>query len=201
MKGFVKLLILASAMLGIASICNAATFTATLSGANESPATVSPGTGNTTVTLNTTTHTLQVAVVFSGLTAVTTASHIHCCVAPGGNAGVATMVPSFTGFPLGVTSGTFSATFDTTLGSTWNPAYVTANGGTPLSAEAALAAGMAAGQAYLNIHTTAFPGGEIRGFLSAQAPTVIPTLTRMTMGILAALVAMIAFALTRKRAV
>jgi CHRD domain/PEP-CTERM motif len=44
---------------------------------------------------------------------------------------------------------------------------VTANGGTTASAEAALAASMAVGEAYLNIHTTVVPGGEIRGFLTA----------------------------------
>jgi hypothetical protein len=44
---------------------------------------------------------------------------------------------------------------------------VTANGGTTAGAEAALLAGLEAGQAYLNIHTTMFPGGEIRGFLAS----------------------------------
>ena len=50
----------------------------------------------------------------------------------------------------------------------WNLAFITASGGTP-AAEAALAAGLAADKAYLNIHTTAFPNGEIRGFL-VQVP-------------------------------
>lgn len=31
-------------------------------------------------------------------------------------------------------------------------------------------AGLLAGESYLNIHTTQFPGGEIRGFLVAQVP-------------------------------
>ena len=41
------------------------------------------------------------------------------------------------------------------------------DGGTAASAEAALFAGLNSGQAYLNLHTTAFPGGEIRGQFAA----------------------------------
>ena len=80
---------------------------------------------------------------------------------------VATAVPSFPGFPLGVTSGSFDNTFNTSVDATYNPAFISANGGTAASAEAILFAGMVAGQSYLNIHTTQFPGGEIRGFLAA----------------------------------
>jgi hypothetical protein len=94
----------------------------------------------------------------------TTASHIHCCVTPPGNAGVATATPTFPGLPFGVTAGTYSQTFDVTAAGSCNSAFVTANGGVP-GAETALPAGLRAGQAYLNIHTTAHPGGEIRGFL------------------------------------
>jgi hypothetical protein len=137
-----------------------------LSGPNEGNA--SPGLGFATVAFDNVAHTLQVNLSFSGLTSPTTAAHIHCCTAvPGtGLAGVATQTPSFVGFPLGVTSGTFSNTLDLTQASSWNPAFVTANGGTTASAEAVLLAGSAAGMSYLNIHTVAFPGGEIRGFLT-----------------------------------
>jgi hypothetical protein len=106
-------------------------------------------------------------VTFSGLSSGTTASHIHAATAmPGtGTAGVATQVPTFTGFPLGVTSGSYDHTFDLTLDSSYNPAFESANGGTAASAETALTNAMAAGEAYLNIHTQTNPGGEIRGFL------------------------------------
>ena len=36
----------------------------------------------------------------------------------------------------------------------------------------ALLAGLAAGEAYLNIHTSMFPNGEIRGFLGVPGPIV-----------------------------
>ncbi|WP_390677817.1 CHRD domain-containing protein [Aquisphaera giovannonii] len=48
--------------------------------------------------------------------------------------------------------------------STWYPAYVAGHGGTALGAEAALAEALAAGKAYLNVHTSQFPSREIRGF-------------------------------------
>jgi hypothetical protein len=159
-------------------------YTAYLTGPNESPPNSSPGTGFAEVDYDSTAHTLHVHVTFSGLTARTTASHIHSATAaPGtGTAGVATTTPTFAGFPLGVTSGTYDNTLDLTLASSYNPAFVTANGGTTASAEAALAAGLAAGEAYLNIHTTNFPGGEIRGFLVAvPAP---PTLILLGTGVL-----------------
>jgi hypothetical protein len=146
-------------------------FSAALSGPNESPANASLGTGFAVVTYDATTHMLQVQVTFSGLTGSTTASHIHAATpTPGaGTAGVATTTPTFAGFPLGVTSGSYFNILDLTLLSSYNPAYVTANGGTVASAEAALMGAMFQGETYLNIHTTSFPGGEIRGFLT-QVP-------------------------------
>lgn len=143
-------------------------YAANLSGPAESPPNASPGTGSASVEFDLTAHTMRVQVSFSGLLSTTTAAHIHACtVTPGtGTAGVATQVPSFVGFPLGVTSGAYDHTFDTSLASTYNPAYVTANGGSVAAAETALAACMAVGGAYLNIHTAVFPGGEIRGFLT-----------------------------------
>ncbi|HUO07631.1 MAG TPA: CHRD domain-containing protein [Phycisphaerae bacterium] len=127
----------------------------------------SPGTGMALVDVDPVANTMHVHVTFSGLTSGTTASHIHSPTSsPGtGNAGVATTTPTFAGFPLGVTNGTYDSTLDMTLSSSYNPSFVTANGGTTASAEAALFASIAADTAYLNIHTTNFPGGEILGFL------------------------------------
>lgn len=152
------------------------TFDANLNGPSESPPNPSPGIGFADVIFDTTANTMQVEVTFSGLLGTTTASHIHAATAvPGtGTAGVATTTPYFAGFPIGVTSGSYSNTLDMTLASSYNPAFVTANGGTTASAEAVLLASMLADTAYLNIHTTVVPGGEIRGFLTlVPEPSVV----------------------------
>ena len=139
-----------------------------LSPLNENPAhPESSATGTAQVIWDTSTHLMTVNVTFAGLTTPNTAAHIHCCVASPGTTGVATTVPTFTGFPSGVQSGTYTHTFDMTSLTSYNPAFVTAHGGTAAGAEAALLAGMQAGQTYLNIHTTMFPGGEERGFLQS----------------------------------
>src|SRR5215471_384155 len=105
-KMLVKALAILWCVTGFASLNYGATitFSGSLIGANENPAVVSPATGSSTVSLDTVTQMLTINVTFSGLTTPTTAAHIHCCVGEPGNAGVATTVPAFPGFPLGVTS-------------------------------------------------------------------------------------------------
>jgi CHRD domain/PEP-CTERM motif len=155
-------------------------FVGSLSSAGE--ANPSAGTGLVSLVFDDDAFTMSLHVSFSGLYDLTTASHIHCCtaLADAGNAGVATPVPTFPGFPLGVTSGTYDRLFDMTQASSWNPAFITANGGTTGSAFAALATGLNSGKAYLNIHSKFGPGGEIRGFLHA-APVPEPA-TWLSMG-------------------
>ena len=151
------------------------TFVGQLAGANEVPPIASPGMGLATVVLDPTAQTIQVNATFSGLTSNDTAAHIHCCAPLGTNAGVATTVPAFPGFPLGVTSGTYSSVvFDLTQPTIYNPAFVALEGGTIPLAEAALIAGIQNGQTYLNIHTMINPGGEIRGQLEpVPEPTTL----------------------------
>ncbi|WBS01271.1 CHRD domain-containing protein [Pseudoduganella sp. SL102] len=158
----------AALALGLATTAaNATVFTATLNGAIEAPPNESPGTGTVTVDFDIATHMMTIDVTFSGLLGLTTAAHIHCCTAAPetGTAGVATELPTFTGFPTGVTSGTYSHVFDTSLAATWNPTFITNNGGTVAGAESAFLAGLESGTAYLNLHSEFAPGGEIRGFL------------------------------------
>jgi hypothetical protein len=145
-------------------------FNANLAGANEVPPVTTAGTGVATVTFDDVTNILSVQAAFSGLTGTTTAAHIHCCSPPGRNAGVATPVPSFPGFPSGVMSGTYSQSFNLTLASSFNPAFITANGGTVETARAAFVGGLQSGLTYFNVHTNAFPGGEIRGQLASAVP-------------------------------
>jgi hypothetical protein len=190
MKSRSRSLLISLAMCA-SSASQAAIYTTQLSGPAEAPPNASPGTGNATVNFDLTAHLLSIDMSFSGLTSGTTAAHIHCCTTPPGTAPVATQLPTFTGFPLGVTSGTYSRIFNTLDAATWNPTFVTATGGSAATAEAALAAGLAAGTSYLNLHTTAFPGGEIRGFLTATATGQVPeppalALFAITMGALVA---------------
>jgi hypothetical protein len=169
------ILLLASILLVAAPVCEAVPFMASLDGPSENPPVPSMGTGTAFIDFDLTTHTLSVQASFSDLVGATTDAHIHCCVAPPGNVGVATQVPRFAGWPMGVMEGTYSMVFDTTLASTFNPAFVTANGGSVAAAELVLFNGIAAGLAYFNIHTTFRTGGEIRGFLQpAQVQVSAP---------------------------
>ena len=165
----------ASAVLALCALPLPTSYAATvhLSGtllpSNEVPPTGSSGSGTALVDLDAAAQTLHVNIVFSGLVSPTSAAHIHCCLPSAfavSNVGVATTVPAFAGFPLGVTSGTYDNTLDLTQSTSYNPAFVTAQGSLA-AAEAALINGLLTGLTYLNIHTTQFPGGEIRGFIAA----------------------------------
>lgn len=158
------------------------TFTANLDGPSENPPSPSSGTGVAIVTLDDTAHTLSFNVTFNGLTGTTTAAHIHCCTTAPDNVSIATN-GVLIGFPLGVTSGAFINTFDTTNATTYSTSFMNNNGGTPESAEAALLAGLQAGMAYFNIHTTFRTGGEIRGFFTAATVPEPGTLGLLLLGL------------------
>jgi len=186
-----SLVVAVLAALTVSSQAAIAVYETFMDGPSEAPPNASPGTGWSVLTFDTTAMTMRLEASFTGLTGTTTAAHIHAptAVAGVGTASVATQVPSFVGFPLGVTSGVYDNTFDMTLTTSYNGSFITNNGGTTTAAFAALMSYVDAGRAYLNIHSSTFGGGEIRGF---YAPVPEP----MTL----AVIGLGAAALVRKRA-
>src|SRR5262245_25255237 len=79
------------------------TYTAALSGSNESPPVSTLGVGTAIVTVDTdpAVMTMRVQASFAALGSNVLVAHIHCCLVPAGppNVGVATQTPSFPGFP------------------------------------------------------------------------------------------------------
>ena len=144
-------------------------YSVSLNGDNEAPPNASPGIGSGTIAYDNVARTLSINVNFSGLLGNTTAAHIHGATATPftGTAGVVLTPGTLPGFPLGVTSGSYSSVLDLSLATTYPAAYITANGGTTLGAESAITSAIAAGRTYFNVHSTVVGGGEIRGFLTA----------------------------------
>ena len=109
------------------------TFSIRLDGGQEVPAVTTPATGSGTATLDTTTNLFSWNITFSGLSAAQTAAHFHGAALQCVSAGVLIGLPN--GSPI-VGSATVSAAQETQILN---------------------------GQWYVNVHTTANPGGEIRG--------------------------------------
>jgi hypothetical protein len=166
MKRVLPILALAAAasLAAPASAQTTPTYRAVAVGALESPPNASPGT--TLVTIEIPGRQLLVDMPFRDLLGTTTGAHIHCCTADPftGNASIA--LP-FTDFPTDVRAGDYSMAFNLGSDATYEPAFLAANGGSAVGAAAALLAGIESNEAYINIHTNAYPNGEIRGFLVA----------------------------------
>jgi CHRD domain len=112
------------------------TFHGTLSNGAEVPPTTGSGSGTATVTLDTATKQITYNVTYSGLSGPAAAAHIHCGAAAGANAGVAVAFK---------------------------------DAASPISGTATLTdaqmADLEAGKCYVNVHTAANKGGEVRGQL------------------------------------
>ena len=108
---------------------------ATLDGASEVPPVTTAGKGTADVDFDPATKKLSWKVSYSGLTGPATASHFHGPAEAGKNAGVAVPIPN-----IGTSPAEGSATLTD-----------------------AQAADLAAGKYYVNVHTAANPGGELRG--------------------------------------
>jgi hypothetical protein len=122
------------AAVAFTAAAHAEDFWAKLDGASEVPPKAVAGTGTAKVTLDKATKTVTWTVTYSGLTGDAKAAHFHGPAAAGANAGVAV--------PLTV-------------------------GPSPMTGSATLTdaqiADLEAGKWYVNIHTAANGGGEIRG--------------------------------------
>ena len=107
---------------------------AQLTSAAEVPANASKGNGSAAITYDTTSKALSWKLTYSDLSGPATMAHFHGPAEPGKNAGVAVPIPN------------------------------TASGseGTATLTDAQ-AADLMAGKYYVNVHTAANPGGEIRG--------------------------------------
>jgi hypothetical protein len=151
-----------------------------LSGTQEVPPNASPGSGTATVTV--VGNFMSVDVVFANLIGNSTVAHIHCCAPIGENAGVATPLPTFPGFPAGVTSGSYSQIFNMALVSSYSAAFLNAHGGNPLMAMNTLFSAFDNGLAYFNLHTEQFPPGEIRGQLLADTAVVPEPISMVLLG-------------------
>jgi CHRD domain len=108
---------------------------AMLDGKSEVPPNASAGTGAADITYDPATKKLSWKLTYSGLSGPATAAHFHGPADSGKNAGVAVAIPNATSSP--------------------------AEGSATLTD--AQAADLEAGKYYVNIHTAANPGGEIRG--------------------------------------
>ena len=118
---------------------------ANLDGLQETPPNASPATGTSTMTMDTVANTITMTLSFSGLLGTQTAAHIHGPAAPGVPAGV------LVGIPNGNFVNQVIAINDTIEGH------------------------VLAGLTYINVHTTVFPGGEIRGQILMEPVAVDPT--------------------------
>ena len=135
---------LAAAVLGISAVgamasTETVSMVATLSAANEVPTNASTGTGMLEASLDSASNVLTWTLTYTGLTGPVKAGHFHGPAAAGANAGVA----------LGLTGGLESPI----------------KGSATLTA--AQVADLMAGKWYVNLHTAANPGGELRGQVMA----------------------------------
>ena len=120
---------------GMMGMSKTSSVTVPMSASQEVPPNPSGATGSAVVTLNKETRLLSWNVTYSGTTGPVGAGHFHGPAAAGANAGVVVPFPGPTTSPI---SGSATIT------------------------EAQMA-DLVAGKWYVNLHTAAHPGGELRG--------------------------------------
>ncbi|MBL8878667.1 MAG: CHRD domain-containing protein [Phycisphaerales bacterium] len=142
-------------------------YEAILSGANEMNPNGSPATGHVHVHTHLDFVTIHLHVEFEGLSGTPLTAHIDGLTPTplAGNAGIAIGDPSLPDFPIDVTSGSYEIELDLSAASTYSPAFIAQSGGTVGDALNAIILGMNDGRTFFRITTTAYPAGEIRGFI------------------------------------
>src|SRR5712691_11089727 len=116
------------------------TYKGTLVGTTEVPPVTTTGKGTAAVNIDTATKQASWRVEYSGLSGPATAAHIHCGAAAGANSGVAVALGA-------------------------GPTAASPLTGSGAMTDAQLA-DLAAGKCYVNIHTDANKGGELRAQLA-----------------------------------
>ncbi len=155
---FRRSLLAAAILAGFATAASAASveFHANLTAKSEVPPNASTGFGDLLGTLDTATKTLTYTLTFHGLSGPATAAHFHGPAAPGANAGVVVAIGKDLVSP---TTGSVTLTD-------------------------AQIKDLQAGMLYVNVHTAANPGGEIRGQVlrpGARMPAMARTAGKATM--------------------
>jgi len=132
--------------------------TATLGGGDETPILLSGAAGTAEVAIDTTAKEFAVTLRIFNIPTTTTAGHIHV-----GSKGIAG--PVVIDFPaIAGRLGDFVTTFRV------GEAAFRANAAIGINTIDDVIQAVANGNAYVNIHTTTFPAGEIRGQLVPKAP-------------------------------
>ena len=146
-------------------------FTTTLSSLNQVPPVESSASGTGSLTFTPDYNSFTVLMNFTSLSSAVTGAHVHCCNTAQGNAPIAVEFTLPTNLPTtGLISGTITGAYDLTMASTYTPEFLAAGGGTAVGARNLFLNGVGNGLAYLNIHSAAYPDGEIRGQLAAGSP-------------------------------
>lgn len=168
---FTVLMAVIGSLLAIATVAQADQIGALLTGYEESPSVSTTGRGQFTATIAPAGTVIQYTETYDGLQATVTQSHIHVGE-PGVNGSIVIFLcqtatnPDPTGLAPqcpqeGTVSGTITAA-NVIAGATTTQQLVAGDLG-------AVIAAIRAGAAYANVHTTASPGGEIRGQLRTIA--------------------------------
>ncbi len=159
---------LLAALLALAAASTAfaqTTYTTVMTGGNEVPPVATPATGTATVVLDAAQTQLSITCAFQNLLGTYSNSHIHGPATPGVNAGVRW---GFTGAPAGWVFS--NANHDGTLTNFLVTSGITATD----------VANLNNGLTYVNLHSSLWPGGEIRGQLGlAPVPTAKTTWKRV----------------------